>query len=88
MWRLLRAIFVLINFILFYFSSISQSTFFKSYGGNLNDYAEGIISTKDSGFLAVGATESFGNGLTDFYLIKIELHFFENWIIWFVQFIW
>lgn len=72
MWRLLRAIFVLINFILFYFSSISQSTFFKSYGGNLNDYAEGIISTKDSGFVAVGATESFGNGLTDFYLIKID----------------
>ena len=50
----------------------SQTTFFKSFGGDLNEYGEAVIATKDSGFLAIGATESFGNGLTDFYLIKLD----------------
>lgn len=52
--------------------SISQNTFFQSYGGNLNDYGEEIIATKDNGFIAIGATESFGNGLTDMYIIKLD----------------
>ena len=47
-----------------------QSTFFQSYGGNGNDYGESIISCTDSGFAAIGATESYGNGLTDLYIIK------------------
>ena len=38
----------------------------------MSDYGEEIISTIDSGFLAIGATESFGNGLTDLYIIKID----------------
>ena len=38
----------------------SQTTFFKSFGGNMSDYGEEIISTIDSGFLAIGATESLG----------------------------
>ena len=49
-----------------------QNIFFKSYGGNGNDYGENIISTRDSGFLAIGATESYGNGLTDMYFVKTD----------------
>lgn len=63
---------LLFLFLLMGLVSISQNTFFQSYGGNLNDYGEEIISTKDNGFIAVGATESFGNGLTDMYLIKLD----------------
>ena len=51
----------------------SQSTFFQSYGGNGNDYGENIISCTDSGFAAIGATESYGNGLTDLYIIKTKI---------------
>ena len=47
-----------------------QSTFFQSYGGNGNDYGESVIPCMDSGFAAIGATESYGNGLTDLYIIK------------------
>lgn len=59
--------------------SISQNTFFQSYGGNLNDYGEEIIETVDNGFIAVGATESFGNGLTDMYLIKLDSNGIVQW---------
>lgn len=59
--------------------SISQNTFFQSYGGNLNDYGEEIIATKDNGFIAIGATESFGNGLTDMYIIKLDSNGNVQW---------
>jgi len=51
---------------------LSQSVFFKSYGGDGNDYGEEVIETNDSCFVAVGGTESFGNGLMDLYLFKTD----------------
>jgi hypothetical protein len=50
----------------------SQSVFFKSYGGEGNDFGEEVIESNDSGFVAIGGTESFGNGLMDLYLFKID----------------
>ena len=47
-------------------------SFFKSYGGPGNDFGESILSTSDGSFIAVGATESFGNGATDLYAFKID----------------
>ena len=58
---------------IFYNPFQGQNIFFKSYGGNGNDYGENIISTRDSGFLAIGATESYGNGLTDMYFVKTDI---------------
>ena len=51
-------------------SLTAQSIFFKSYGGDGNDFGEEVIETNDSSFVAVGGTESFGNGLMDLYLLK------------------
>ncbi len=51
---------------------ISQSVFFKSYGGDGNDFGEEVIETNDSCFVTIGGTESFGNGLMDLYLFKID----------------
>jgi len=68
----LKSIFIFYITIIFCLNATSQTTFFKSFGGDLNEYGEAVIATKDSGFLAIGATESFGNGLTDFYLIKLD----------------
>ena len=50
-----------------------QGTFFRSYGGSGNDFGEAVLLTSDSCYLVVGATESFGNGVTDLYVFKVEL---------------
>ncbi len=58
---------------------IAQNSFFKSYGGTGNDIGENVISTKDGGFCIIGATESFGNGLTDLYVIKTDHNGVVEW---------
>jgi len=50
----------------------SQSSFFRTYGGTGNDFGESVILTSDSSYLVVGATESFGNGVTDLYVFKVD----------------
>ena len=52
--------------------SFGQTTFFNSYGGAGNDYGKSIISTIDTAYAIIGATESFGSGNTDMYLFKID----------------
>lgn len=65
--------FVIKAYFLFILNSLTaQSVFFKSYGGDGNDFGEEVIETTDSSFVAVGGTESFGNGLMDLYLFKID----------------
>lgn len=54
------------------FLGIGQINFFNSYGGPGNDYGKSIITTIDSSYTFVGATESFGNGNSDVYLVKID----------------
>lgn len=44
----------------------------KSYGGNAEEEGIDIIATKDGNLLLVGSTESTGNGMKDFYAIKIN----------------
>ena len=56
-----------------------QTSFFKSIGGAGNDIGQNVISTKDGGFCIVGATESFGNGLTDLYIIKTDVNGQVEW---------
>ena len=50
----------------------AQITFFRSYGGSGNDFGESVLLTSDTCYLAVGATESFGNGTTDLYVFKVD----------------
>ncbi len=51
---------------------MGQTTFFNSYGGRGNDYGKSIITTIDTAYAIIGATESFGSGNTDMYLFKID----------------
>lgn len=44
----------------------------KTYGGSEADYARAIQSTSDGGFIFVGSTKSFGAGLTDAWVVKLE----------------
>ncbi len=44
----------------------------RTYGGSKYDCCNGIKQTSDSGYILVGSTESFGQGLNDVYLIHID----------------
>ncbi|MDI6604770.1 MAG: hypothetical protein QME35_06495 [Thermoanaerobacteraceae bacterium] len=50
----------------------------KTYGGSHCDYGWSVIQTKD-GFAVAGGTESFGAGIYDVYLIKIDSSGKEIW---------
>lgn len=64
-------------FILFFvigFISIAQppSKFFSTYGGNGYDVGYDVKQTLDGGYIIAGSTSSFGQGNTDFYLLKLD----------------
>jgi len=44
----------------------------RTYGGKGWDTARAITNTKDGGFVVAGHTDSFGNGWSDVYVIKID----------------
>lgn len=44
----------------------------KTYGGALEDIGYGLAATTDGGYLLVGSTQSFGSGVTDAYIIKVN----------------
>ncbi|MEO8085189.1 MAG: T9SS type A sorting domain-containing protein [Bacteroidota bacterium] len=51
----------------------------KGYGGWLTEYGRSIKQTNDGGYIIAGATESFGAGLTDFYLVKTDMNGNLEW---------
>jgi uncharacterized repeat protein (TIGR02543 family)/uncharacterized delta-60 repeat protein len=44
----------------------------KTYGGSEDDYARSIQNTSDSGYIVAGITQSFGAGLEDFWILKLN----------------
>ena len=44
----------------------------KIYGGTANDEASAIIKTSDGGFLVVGNSQSFQQGINDIYILKLD----------------
>ena len=51
----------------------------RVFGGNDPEGAESIFPTTDGGYIILGDTESFGNGFTDIWLIKIYSNGNEAW---------
>jgi len=49
----------------------TKLTFEQTYGGKYDDEAKDIIALKD-GYLLVGETQSFGEGSSDAYIIKVD----------------
>lgn len=51
----------------------------RSYGGALNDVFYYVTDANDGGFLALGATRSFGQGAMDYFLVKTDAAGNEQW---------
>lgn len=49
-----------------------EKTWDKAFGGALDDEANSIKQTIDGGFIIVGNTKSFGSGMYDVWLLKID----------------
>jgi len=44
----------------------------KTYGGSAKDTAQSIQQTTDGGYIVAGSTESFGAGLEDVWVLKLD----------------
>jgi hypothetical protein len=51
----------------------------RTFGGGLFDAANCVKQTSDGGFALLGSTYSFGNGGSDFWLIKTDVSGNEQW---------
>ena len=51
----------------------------KTYGGKDSDYASALVQTSDGGYALAGATDSFGAGDYDFWLVKTDANGVEQW---------
>lgn len=53
--------------------------FNKTYGGVSSDSFSAIFQTPDTGYLLAGATQSFGNGANDFWIVKTDNNGDPEW---------
>ena len=44
----------------------------KTYGGINDDFAEGVLQTRDAGFIFTGGTKSYGSGNTDVWVVRTD----------------
>jgi hypothetical protein len=44
----------------------------RTYGGTNEDFAFSLVQTNDGGYVTAGQTSSFGNGNSDFWLVKTD----------------
>ncbi|MCK4521711.1 MAG: hypothetical protein KAU20_03990 [Nanoarchaeota archaeon] len=51
----------------------------KTFGGSSHDYAYSVQQTSDNGYIVAGATNSFGAGICDFWLVKTDLNGNQEW---------
>ena len=51
----------------------------KTYGGTKNDIAFSVVETSDGGYVLTGRTNSFGLGIADFWLIKVDSSGDHQW---------
>lgn len=51
----------------------------KTFGGERCDYAWSVLQVNDGGYILAGGTESFGEGIYDVYLIKLDSSGGETW---------
>lgn len=53
-------------------NSVGDTLWTGIFGGAMREEAMGVVQTSDQGFLAVGQTDSWGAGLMDMYVVKLD----------------
>jgi hypothetical protein len=56
-----------------------NKTWEKTFGGMNEDLGYSVQQTSDDGYVIVGSTESFGQGSSDVYVIKVDVAGKETW---------
>jgi len=82
-----KALLIVLLFLLssvFYMPSLSVyaslvAEWTKTYGGTSSDSAQRVIQTLDGGYAVLGATQSFGAGGIDFWLVKTDRYGNMEW---------
>ncbi len=59
--------------------SLGDTLWTKTYGGTNWDRSHSVQQTQDGGYVIAGWSQSFGNGLSDFYLIKTDASGDTTW---------
>ncbi|MBN2012020.1 PQQ-binding-like beta-propeller repeat protein [candidate division KSB1 bacterium] len=59
--------------------SQSDTLWTRTFGGQKMDEGNCVQQTRDNGFIIVGSTRSFGNGLSDIWLLKTDASGNEIW---------
>lgn len=52
--------------------SLGDTLWTRMYGGTVSERATGAQQTADGGFVAAGWTSSYGSGLWEYYLVKMD----------------
>ena len=60
-------------------SVASTALFVKTFGGYSSETGRSVLQTSDGGYILLGTTQSFGAGLSDFWLIKVNSRGIEEW---------
>ncbi len=59
--------------------SLGAEQWYKTFGGQYDDYGYSVEQTADRGYIIIGTTESYGAGGSDIWLIKIDSSGNEQW---------
>ncbi|MCB1060207.1 MAG: hypothetical protein KDB65_08245 [Calditrichaeota bacterium] len=60
-------------------NAVGDTLWTRTYGGSGNDIANFVNLTRDGGFILAGRGNSFGAGLHDMYLVKVDANGNQEW---------
>ena len=63
---------LIILFSLSLYSVSAQDFFQRTYGGPGSEFGRGVVQTQDGGYACVGSTNSYSDGSSNVYLIKLD----------------
>ncbi len=69
----------LLDFWILKLSMLGEIEWQKTYGGIQNEKASSIQQTADGGYVVAGTTSSFGGGMGDFWILKLDIMGILEW---------
>ncbi len=60
-------------------TSLGEESWRQTFGGNQDDSAKCVRETSDGGFIVCGSTESIGNGDSQIFVVKANVHGAAEW---------